>query len=331
MSSKINRRNAATNIALAFFGAAVRTNSAHAQAYPNKPIRWIVPYSPGGGNDTFARLVGQKLSENIGQPVVIDNRPGAAGLIGGTAVAKAAADGYTIMIDQSSIATNGLVYKKMAFDAFKDLAPLMLGAKGDNTLLVSAASPVKTVADLISMAKEKPGRVAYATGGVGSSQHLAMELFRSQAGISLLHVPYKSTPAAIIAVSVDEVQVFLISVATALGYIKSGKVRAIAVTGAKRSHSMPDIPTLIESGLENYTSYNWVGVFTTSGTPQPVIDRLNTELVEALYDPGVKDTLTKQSWVNAGGPPESLRRVMDEERVRYERVIKEGGIQIEQP
>ncbi len=302
-----------------------------AAGFPSRTIRFIVPYPPGGGNDLFARLVGQKLSENVGQPVVVDNRPGAAGLIAGDAVAKAAPDGYTIMVDQSSIATNPLLYKKVPFDVRKDIAPVMWGATLDNAVLVNAQSSIRTVADLIAAAKARPGKVAYGTAGFGSSQHLAMELFRTQAGIELLHVPYKGTPAAVMAVSTDEVQVFLISAATAQGYIKGGKVRAIATTGTQRSPIMPDVPTMIEAGLPNYTNYNWLGIFTTAGTPQPVIDKLNIELVKALNDPGVKESLSKQGWNLVGGSPESLRKLINEEMVRFEKVVRDGAIQIDQP
>jgi tripartite-type tricarboxylate transporter receptor subunit TctC len=302
-----------------------------AAGFPSRTIRFIVPYPPGGGNDLFARLIGQKLSENVGQPVVVDNRPGAAGLIAGDALAKAAPDGYTIMVDQSSIATNPLLYKKVPFDVRKDIAPVMWGATLDNAVLVNAQSPIRTVADLIAAAKAKPGKIAYGTGGFGSSQHLAMELFRAQAGVDLLHVPYKGTAAAVMAVSTDEVQVFLISAATAQGYIKAGKVRAIATTGAKRSPIMPDVPTMIEAGLPNYTNYNWLGIFTTAGTPQPVIDKLNLELVKALNDPGVKESLGKQGWNLVGGSPDSLRKLINDEMGRYEKIVREGGMQIDQP
>ncbi len=207
----------------------------------------------------------------------------------------------------------------------------MWGATLDNAVLVNAQSSIRTVADLIAAAKARPGKVAYGTAGFGSSQHLAMELFRTQAGIELLHVPYKGTPAAVMAVSTDEVQVFLISAATAQGYIKGGKVRAIATTGTQRSPIMPDVPTMIEAGLPNYTNYNWLGIFTTAGTPQPVIDKLNIELVKALNDPGVKESLSKQGWNLVGGSPESLRKLINEEMVRFEKVVRDGAIQIDQP
>jgi len=299
--------------------------------FPHRPIRFLVPYPPGGGNDLFARLVGQKLSEQVGQPVVVENRPGAAGLIAGDALAKAAPDGYTIMVDQSSIATNQLLYKKTPFDLKRDISPVLWGATLDNAVLVSAQSPIRSMSDLIAMAKAKPGKVAYGSAGVGSSQHLAMELLKVQAGIDLLHVPYRGTAAAMLAVSVDEIQVFLISAATAQGYIKSGKVRAIATTGTKRSPVMPEVPTMIEAGLPNYTNYNWLGIFTTAGTPQPVIDKLNVQLVKALNDPGVRDTLNKQGWELVGGSPHSMRRVIDEEMTRYNKIIRDAGIQIDQP
>jgi len=185
-----------------------------AGAFPNRPIRFLVPYPPGGGNDFFARVLSQKMSENLNQPVVIDNRPGAAGLIAGDTLAKAPPDGYTIMVDQSSIATNVLTYKKRQFDARKDIVPLMLGVTLDNAVLVGSQSPVRSLADLMELGK-RPESIAYASTGIGSSQHLAMELLCNEAGIKLLHVPYKGTAAAITALVAGEVQVFIISVPTA--------------------------------------------------------------------------------------------------------------------
>ena len=320
-------------IAVAILGAvpAIGIAQDSSTTYPGRPIRFLVPYPPGGGNDLFARVVGQKLSEQIGQPVVVENRPGAAGLIAGDALARAAPDGYTIMVDQSSIATNQLLYKKLPFDLRRDIAPVLWGATLDNAVLVSSQSPIRTVADLIALARSKPGAIAYGSTGVGSSQHLAMELMRAQAGINLLHVPYKGTAAAIMAVSADEVQVFIISAATAQGYVKSGKVRAIATTGKKRSPVMLDVPTMIEAGLPNYTNYNWLGIFTTAGTRPVVIEKLNALLSKAVNDPGVRDTLGKQGWELASGSPQARRQLIDEETARYEKVIRDGGIQIDQP
>lgn len=299
------------------------------EAFPSRPIRFVVPYPPGGGNDLFARVVGQKISENTGQPVIVENRPGAAGLIAGDYVARAAPDGYTIMVDQSSIATNPLIYKKTAFDVRKDLAPVIRAATLDNVILVSETSSIRSMQDLIEQAKREPGRLAYASVGVGSSQHLAMELLSHQAGIKMLHVPYKGTAAAVTAVSSGEVQVFLISAATGQSYVKSGKVRAVATTGDKRSPIMPDVPIVKESGLPEYVNYNWLGIFAPAATPKPLVGRLNAAFAQAMTDPKVKSTLDVQGWQLVGGPPEALRETVEAEMRRYERIVREQKIQID--
>jgi len=316
--------------ALASFGSGA-TEPNQTAAYPNKPIRFLVPYAAGGGTDMFARLVGRKLSDLTGQPVVVDNRPGGTGIIAGAAVAKAAPDGYTILIDQSSIATNQLFYKKLPFDLKRDLAPVVLGARLENAFLVSAQSPVRSMADLVKLAKSQPGKLAYGSAGIGSAQHLAVELLKKQAGIDMLHVPYKGTPPALMALSADEIQLMFFSAAAAEPYIKGGKLRAIATTGTKRSLVLPDVPTMIEAGFPDYTNYNWLGIFTTGGTPQPIVDALNAQLSKVLADPGVRDTLDKQGWGLVGGPPQTLRRQIDEETARFEKMIRDGGMQMEQP
>lgn len=302
-----------------------------AAAYPSKPIRFLVPYPAGGGTDLFARLVGRKLSEQTGQPVVIDNRPGATGIIAGAAVSQAAPDGYTILVDQSSIATNQLLYKKLPFDLKRDLTPVLLGAKLDNAFLVNAQSPLRSMADLIALAKSKPGKLAYGSAGVGSAQHLAMELLKKQTDVDLLHVPYKGTPPAVLALQADEIQLLLFSAAAAEPYIKAGKLRAIATTGTKRSAVLPEVPTMVEAGFPDYTNYNWLGIFTRSGTPQAVIDALYSQLSTSLADPAVRDTLGKQGWELVGGPPQALRRQIDEETARFEKLIRDGGMQVDQP
>lgn len=326
----IRRRLALMLAALAAVNVAAAGASA-AATLPQKPIRFLVPYPAGGGTDLFARLVGRRLSDQVGQPVVVDNRAGAVGIIAGSAVARAAPDGSTLMVDQSSVATNQLFYKKMPFDLKRDLAPVILGARLDNAFLVSPQSPVKTMADLVALARAKPGKLAYGSGGFGSAQHLATEFLKKQAGIDLLHVPYKGTAAAVLAVTADEIQLLMISAAAAEPYVKAGKVRAIATTGTKRSSSLPEVPTLIESGFPDYTSYNWLGVFTTGGTPQPIVDALNAHLSTALADPAVRDSLTRQGWELVGGPPENLRREVQQETARFEKLIREGGMQMDQP
>jgi tripartite-type tricarboxylate transporter receptor subunit TctC len=297
--------------------------------FPAKPIRFIVPYPPGGGNDLFARLMGQKISENTGQPVVVDNRPGAGGLVAGDLLARSAPDGYTIMVDQSSIATNPLLYKKTPFDVTKDLAPVIWGISLDNVLLVAPSLPVKDLGELIEYAKKNPGKLNYASAGLGSSQHLATEIFMKAAGIDMVHVPYKGGGPALTSVSVGETQVFMISVSTALSFVKTGKVKALAVGGKSRSNLLPEVPTFAEAGLPSYASSGWLGIFTTAGTPRSVVDRLNAEFVKALAAPDVKEKLSRQGFEVVASRPEELGKLIRDEMMRYRKVIEDKRITLD--
>ncbi len=300
-----------------------------AAEFPSQPIKFVVPYPPGGGNDLFARITAEKINESTQQPVVVENRPGASGQIAGAAVANAKPDGYTIMVDQSSIATNPLLYKTPLFDVKTDLAAVIWGASLDNALLVSSSSSIRSLEDLISKAKEAPEGITFGSPGRGSSQHLAMEALSEAAGIKLLHVPFKGTAQIISAVIGNDVDLFLISAATASRYTKDGKVRAIATTGERRSSIMPDVPTVSESGIPGYTSYTWLGIFTTAGTPPDIINRLNQEFSMALQDPKVKTTLSSQGWEIVAGDPASLMSQIEIERRRYGPIIEKLQIQID--
>jgi tripartite-type tricarboxylate transporter receptor subunit TctC len=304
-------------------------HSANASTFPDRPIRFVVPYPPGGGNDLFARLLGQKISENVGQPVIVDNRPGAAGLVAGEFVARSAPDGYTIMVDQSSIATNPLLYKKMPFDVTRDLAPVVWGISLDNVLMVNPGLPVKTLGELIEFAKKNPGKLNYASAGNGSSQHLSIEILKKVAGINMTHVPYKGGGPALSSVASGETDVFLISASTALGFIKSGKVRPLAVGGKKRSPLLPDVPTFQEAGLQGYTSSGWLGIFTAGGTPRPVIDRLNAEFVKALAAPDVKEKLAKQGFEIVASSPDALQTLVRDEMATYRPIIRDANITLD--
>ncbi|NYT36280.1 tripartite tricarboxylate transporter substrate binding protein [Allopusillimonas soli] len=315
--------------ACTFIGAMAATTPTLASEFPSKPIKFVVPYPPGGGNDLFARLTADAISQNVHQPVIVENRPGAAGQIAGAAVAKADPDGYTIMVDQSSIATNPLLYKQPLFDVKTDLTPVIWGASLDNALLVASDSPIHSLSDLIAKAKANPEGITFGSPGHGSSQHLAMEALSDAAGIKLLHVPFKGTAQIISAVVAKDVDLFLISAATASRYTKDGKVRAIATTGKHRSSIMPDVPTVSESGLPGYTNYTWLGVFTTAGTPPGIVDRLNKEFSKALQDPKVKTTLSSQGWEIVADGPAALSAQIDQERNRYGPIIKKLQIQID--
>jgi tripartite-type tricarboxylate transporter receptor subunit TctC len=300
-----------------------------ASDFPSKPIRFIVPYPPGGGNDLFARLVGQKISENVGQPVIVDNRPGAAGLLAGDLVARSAPDGYTIMVDQSSIATNPLLYKKVPFDVTKDLTPIIWGVSLYNVLLVTPSLPVKNLAEFIDYAKKNPGKLNYASAGLGSSQHLATEIFKRAAGIDMMHVPYKGGGPALTSVATGETQVFMISASTALSFIKTGKVKALAIGGENRSGLLPEVPTFSEAGLPGYTSSGWLGIFAAGGTPKPVVDRLNAEFVKALAAPEIKDKMYRQGFEIVASKPEKLGELIRHEMAKSGKVIQEAGITLD--
>ncbi|WP_295855494.1 tripartite tricarboxylate transporter substrate binding protein [uncultured Xylophilus sp.] len=300
-----------------------------AAAYPDRPVRIVVPYSAGGGTDTFARLVGQELGRQLGQSVVIDNRPGASGLLGGAAVAQAPADGYTLLVDQSSIATNPLLYAKPPYDVNRDLAPVGLGATLDNVLLVNPQLPARNVTELIALAKSRPGKLNYASTGVGTPQHLAMEVIKDSSGTDIVHVPYKGGNPGIVALAADEVQMFFISVSTAMPFVKSGKVRALASGGTQRSPLLPEVPTVSESGLPGFQATGWLAFFAPAGTPAPVIRQLNAALAKALAVPALVDGLRQQGFEPAPGTPEALGALVKRDQAQYGPVIRKANIKVE--
>jgi tripartite-type tricarboxylate transporter receptor subunit TctC len=298
-------------------------------AFPERPIKMIVPYAAGGGTDAFARLVAQELSKNIGQPVVVENRTGGGGMVAATAVAQSPADGYTLLVDQSSIATSPILFPGSPIDVNRDLAPVILGVTLDNVLLVSPDLPVNNVGDLIKLAKSKPGKLNYASTGNGTPQHLGMEVFKDMAGIDVLHIPYKGGAPGLIAVSTGEVQMFLISVSTAVPFVKSGRVKALASGGATRSPLLPDLPTVSESGLPGFRSSGWLAVFAPAATPPGVIAELNAQLAKALAAPGLKASLRQQGFEVAAGKPEDLKALMKREMDQYGAVIRKVGIKVD--
>ena len=297
--------------------------------YPDKPVRIVVPYSAGGGTDSFARLVGLELSKHLGQPVVIDNKPGASGLLGGAAVAQAAADGYTLLVDQSSIATNPMLYAKPPYDLARDLTPVSLGATLDNVLLVTPGLPARNVTELIALAKSRPGKLNYASTGIGTPQHLAMEELKDKSGTDIVHVPYKGGNPGIVALSADEVQMFFISVSTAMPFVKSGKVRALANGGTRRSPLLPDVPTVGESGLPGFQATGWLAFFAPAGTPAAVVKRLNADLAKALAAPALVESLRQQGFEPASGTPEALAALVKREAEQYGPIIRKGNIKVE--
>lgn len=310
-------------------GLACGPAAAQAPAYPSKSIRFVVAYPPGGGNDLFARSTAPRLSELLGQPVVVENRPGANGQIAGQLVARAEPDGHTIMVEQSSIATNVLLYRKPLFDVRKDLTPIVFAANLDNAILVRSNSGLQTFEEFLAFARGNPGKLAYGSSGHGSSQHLAMELLAREAGLTLHHVPFKGTPEIISALLAGDVQAFLISAATATRYTKDGRLRVIATTGTERSSLLPEVPTVSQSGFPNYSYYTWLAMFTTAGTAPPVVEQLRGAFDRILKDPGIRKQFEVQGWVIKGDGPDSVRKLIDDDIRRYGQIITELNIRID--
>ena len=302
---------------------------AAAQAYPSRPIKLIVTYPPGGTVDAVARIVAPPLALRLGQPVVIDNRGGAGGMIGGDLVAKSPADGYTLMLDASNHAQNPALHSKMPFDTLGAFAPVSLLVKVPNVLLVNPAYPVRTVADLIARAKAKPGEVNYASSGNGSSPHLAAELFDSMAKTHMTHVAYKGGGPALTDVMAGQVPVFFASLGSSLQYIQSEKLRAVAVAGKSRSAVLPHVPTIAESGLPGYEMYEWNAVFAPAGTPAPIIDKVSKALAAVLDEPEVHARLVALGAETIGSTPTELDTFRKTEMTKWARVAKENNIRLD--
>ena len=308
--------------------------AAHAQAaggnWPAKPIRWIVPFPPGGAMDAIARTLGEKAGKALGQPFVIENKPGAGGNIGADFVAKAPADGYTLMITSIGMATNKPLYGKLNYDPVKDFAPVSLLAVVPNVLVTNSTQPnVKTVADLIAAAKKEPGKLTYASAGNGTSIHLAGEVFTSLAKIDMLHVPYKGSGPAVSDLLGGQVNYMFDSITSARPHIASGKLRALGVTTAKRSSTLPNVPTLAEAGLTGYDVSPWFAVFMPAGTPKPVITKLNAALLDAMKQPDVRARFASIGAEPVGSTPEELAAHLARESARWSQLIAERGIKLD--
>ena len=314
---------------LLIIASLLATSVAGAQGYPSKPIKLIVTYPPGGTVDAVARVIAPKLAAQLGQPVVIDNRGGAGGVIGGEAAAKSAPDGYTLMLDASNHAQNPALHSKMPFDTLRDFAPISLLVKVPNILLVHPAYPVRSVADLIALAKAKPGEVNYASSGNGSSPHLAAELFDSMAKTRMTHVAYKGGGPALTDVMAGQVPVFFASLGSSLQYVKSGKLRAIAVAGKIRSAVLPEVPTIAESGLPGYEMYEWNAVFAPAATPSALVERLAKAFATVLKDPDVHTRLAGLGAEVIGSTPAELDVFRRAELAKWTRLAKDNKIQLD--
>jgi tripartite-type tricarboxylate transporter receptor subunit TctC len=302
--------------------------AALAGAYPDKPIHLVVPYSPGGGADNAARILVPKLSQLLGQQVIVENRPGASGIIGAQTVARADADGYTVLYDASAYAINPAL-RKMPFDAKKDLVPVSLAVTVPNILVVSPSAPYKTVQEFIDYARQHPGSVSYASYGPGSAAHLIGELLKNQAKIDMLHVPYKGGAPALTDVMGGQVNAYFSNAASGMSYVKSGKLRALAVTSAKRMASLPNVPTLAESGFKNFEVLEWNGFFVPKGTPQEAIDRLAKGVQAALQDPTTRQHLQALGLDPVGTSPAAFSKFLHGEMDRWAALVKTNHISIQ--
>jgi len=307
------------------FGAAVAT-AAWGQAFPTKPVRVVVPFTAGSATDILARTVGQKLSEQWGQPVVIDNRPGAGGTIGAAIVAKSPGDGYTLLVHSAAHAYNPAIYANLTYDTVKDFVEIVPLAGQPNVLVVAPSTGIKTVADLVRAAKEKPGALNFASAGNGSGTHINGEKFKLAAGIDVVHVPYKGTPEALTDTMAGRVTYFFSPISAALPQVREGKLTALAVSTAKRSSVLPDVPTIAESGLPGFDYNLWVGVFAPAGTPIDLVEKINRDVLGALASPEVKDRLAALGADAMPMAPPEFRKFVQEEIGESGKVIRAAGI-----
>ncbi len=304
--------------------------STAAQGYPVKPIRFVVPYVPGGNTDILSRLLGQKLNEAWRQQVIIDNRPGAAGTVGAELVARAPADGYTIIMGTfGNIIVANSLYKSLKYDPLKDFAPVALVSLPPGILVEHPAVPAQNVRELIAYAKLNPGRLNYGSPGTGAWNHLFFELFNASAGVAIVHVPYKGIAPAVIDLLGGQVQLAISAFPTALPHVKSGKLRALAVTSIKRSGLMADVPTIAESGLPGYEAAGWFGVLAPAGTPPSVVTKLNTEINRILELPEVKASLASDGAEPAGGSPAQMADSARAASIKWGKIIRELNIRTE--
>ncbi len=320
MNKNILKAVTATGLALCAFGAAA------ADAYPTKPIKWVVPFPPGGAMDSMARTLGEKLSASMKQPVIVENRPGAGGSIGSNLVAKAAPDGHTIMIVSIGQAVNPSIYPKLPYDAAKDFEPVSLVGIVPNLLVAHPSVKAGNVKELIALAKAQPGKISYASAGNGTTVHLAAELFSSMAGVDIMHVPYKGSAPAVTDLMGGQVDIMFDSLSSARPYVESGKLKALAVTTAKRSSAFPNVPTVAESGLPGYELSGWYAVFVPAKTPKPVVDRLHAELVKALKQDDVRARFALLGAEPVGSSPQELAATVKTETARWEKIVRERNI-----
>ena len=316
---------------LSLLAAALPAVTAAADDYPSRPIRFIVPFPPGGGTDIYARIIGPKLAEGLRQQVVVDNRAGAAGALGAELAARAPADGYTIWIGQTSnLAIVPALRTRNTYDPIRDFSPITLISKAPSVFVVNADSPLKSIKDLVAAARSGPaGKLTYATAGIGSSAHIAGELLKQVTGIDATHVPYKGASPAMIDLRGGRLTYMGTSLASASQFVREGKIRAIATTGAKRAYLMPDVPTVAEQGYPGFESISFLGMLAPAKTPRTIIDRLNREIVSLLKSPEVQKMVQFEGGEIFAGTPEDFAAFLKSELPKWAQVIKKAGITAE--
>ena len=315
-------------ITLAF--GALASAPAFAQSFPSRPVNLVVPFPPGGGTDTGARILAEQLSKRWGQPVVVENKGGAAGQIGADSVAKAKPDSYTLLLGNiGTQAINPSLYAKLPYDADKAFAPVSLVAELPLAMMVNPALPAKTASEFIALAKSKPGQLSYSSSGSGSAPHLAAEIFKDQTGTFVLHVPYRGGGPAIADLLAGHVQLSFMTVLEASGHIKGGKLRALAVTGDKRVQALPDVPTLAESVVPGFNAISWIGLLAPAGTPPDVVDKIAADVRAVLADDAVKARITALGGVPRATTPQEFGKLIADDKARYAQIIRSRKITVE--
>ena len=321
--------SASRNALIALILFTLYAGNAVAQDYPSKPIRLVVPFAPGGGVDVLARLLAAKLPEFLGQPVVVEHRPGAGGNVGADTVAKSAPDGYTILLTTSGHAASPALYRSLPFDAAKDFAPVTQVVASTLVLVANPGLPATSTKELIALAKAKPGGLNYGSSGPGAPLHLAMEMLKSAAGIDIVHIPYRGDAPLTTAVIAGDVQVGIVPQATGLQHIKAGAVRALGVVTVKRSPALPDVPTIAENAVPGYDAGVWNGIFAPAGTPRDIVARLQRDVAKALATPEVGDRIRAVGNEPVGSTPEEFEARFKADLAKFAKVVKEANIPVQ--
>ena len=318
------------SVTILLAAAIVAAGSVHAQSdYPNRPVRIIVPTASAGGNDTVGRVIAQGLTERWGRQFVVENRAGASTMIGGEIVAKAAPDGYTLLMGVSTLAINPATFKKVPYEAMRDFAPITQAVFAPNLMMMHPAVPAKTVREFVAFAKARPGQIAYGSAGFGTNPHLTMELFCAMTGIRMIHVPYKSSTPGVVDLIAGQIAIMAPNMLQSIPHVRAGRLRALGVTSAVRSASAPDIPTIAEGGLPGYESVQWYGLLAPAGTPREIIARLHAETVAILRTPDAAKRLAADGAEVVASSPDEFAALIKAETVKWAKVVKSAGIEPE--